>query len=279
MLEFAGVPYVYDKELRCYRVRPDAKFPILQLSRDEILEQATAATVAQARGLDTASDTQVVSNKLAATSNDEIAQLLSDAQNVMAALDLKLADHSKHHDALKTVQWSLIEGKQLAVKYYSPHKRDTFDLLLNPFRLCLNGQAWYLIACPADETQPKTYRVMRLRSVRMLDTTADVPGDFDLEAYFGNAWNVFRGETTYEVEIKFTEEAAELVAETTWHKTQQVRRHRDNSVTLTFTVDGLDEIVWWVLGWSGRATVVKPKELRQMVVDKLKQALELNNQQ
>ena len=45
---------------------------------------------------------------------------------------------------------------------------------------------------------------------------------------------------------------------------------------MVLTVDGLDEILWWVLGWSGRAKVRKPDELRQMVVDQLRQALDLN---
>jgi predicted DNA-binding transcriptional regulator YafY len=47
-------------------------------------------------------------------------------------------------------------------------------------------------------------------------------------------------------------------------------------VTLTFQVDGLNEILHWVLGWSGRARVVKPPELRALVVEQLRAALRLN---
>ncbi len=45
--------------------------------------------------------------------------------------------------------------------------------------------------------------------------------------------------------------AAYLVTETTWHHTQAVKRHEDGRVTLSFRVDGLDEIFRWVFGWSG----------------------------
>ena len=76
--------------------------------------------------------------------------------------------------------------------------------------------------------------------------------------------------------IRYTREAAVLVTETTWHHTQKVRRHKDGTATLTFLIDGLDEILWWVLGWSGRVCVVKPPELREMVVGQLRKALELN---
>ncbi len=64
--------------------------------------------------------------------------------------------------------------------------------------------------------------------------------------------------------------------ETVWHKTQRVQRQPDGGVRLMFTVDGLDEIVWWVLGWSGRAKVHAPEELRDMVVGRLQDALQLN---
>jgi proteasome accessory factor B len=66
------------------------------------------------------------------------------------------------------------------------------------------------------------------------------------------------------------------VTETTWHPTQKVQRHRDGGVTLQFRVDGLNEIVHWVLGWSGRATVIRPPELRRLVVEYLRKALGLN---
>ena len=73
---------------------------------------------------------------------------------------------------------------------------------------------------------------------------------------FGNAWSVYRGERSYDVEIRFSRDGAEIVTETIWHPTQQVRRHRGGGVTLTFRVDGLNEILYWVLGWSSRATVI-----------------------
>jgi hypothetical protein len=38
----------------------------------------------------------------------------------------------------------------------------------------------------------------------------------------------------------------------------------------------LEEIVWWVLGWSGTVEVVRPPELRGMVPEQLRRALAMN---
>jgi len=72
---------------------------------------------------------------------------------------------------------------------------------LHPYRLCLIKNAWYVVGRQDELDQPRTYRVARFKTLRMLDQAADVPDDFDIRAYFGNAWAVFRGDKTYDVEI------------------------------------------------------------------------------
>jgi len=66
------------------------------------------------------------------------------------------------------------------------------------------------------------------------------------------------------------------VIETTWHATQKIKQHPDGTAMLSFRVDGLDEILWWVLGWSGRVQVIKPVELSKMFVTQLQAALAAN---
>ncbi len=121
----------------------------------------------------------------------------------------------------------------------SPYEPRPVKLQLHPYRLCLIKNAWYVIGKPTDAAEPQTYRVARFKTVQMLDQPADVPEDFDLKECFGNAWAVFRGEESYDVEIWFTPEAAKVVTETIWHHTQKVKSHKDGSVTLSFHVDGL----------------------------------------
>ena len=113
--------------------------------------------------------------------------------------------------------------------------------------------------------------------MKLIDAKADRPDDFDLKAYFGNAWSVFRGAESYDVELRFLKDAAVQVTETVWHHTQKVQRHRDGSVTLCFQIDGLDEIIWWLLGWTGFVEVVKPNKLRRALVDQLQDGLSINS--
>jgi predicted DNA-binding transcriptional regulator YafY len=276
VLELLGVPYYYDKELSGYVVRPGWQFPTLPVSPDEALGLAISTTLSQAAGLDVATGNRDAARKMAARSSTETKDILRDAEHLIGVLDLKLADHSQHREIIKTLQWALINRHQVTGQYSSPYQEKAVKLSLHPIRMCLIRQAWYLIARPTDETEPCTYRIARFKSLRSVDQVAEIPDEFDLKEYFGNAWGVFRGSPTYHVQIEFTKDAAPLVTETKWHTTQQIKRHRDGRVMLSFTVDGLAEIVWWILGWSGRAKVIEPTELRNLVVEKLQAALQLN---
>jgi predicted DNA-binding transcriptional regulator YafY len=274
VLELAGVPWLFDKTRQGYTVRPDFQFPTLNLTEDEILGQATATVLTQAAGLDVSPGARPTTEKLAATS-DKAGRILREAQELIEVLDLKLADHRQHREFIRTVQWALLKRKQLIGLYASPYEPQPVKLTLHPYRLALVKACWYVIGRPADADQPRTFRVTRFKSLRMLDEPAQVPEDFDLRAYFGNAWAVYRGEKSYGVELLFTKDAADVVTETTWHHTQQVRRHEDGTVTLTYRVDGLNEIVRWVLGWARRVKVVHPKELRERVIAQHRLAIEM----
>lgn len=276
VLGLAGVRVEYDRAEQGYVLHGDYRFAVTGLTDDELLGQATAAALTSARGLDVGAGAVPTARKLGATAKDGARKLLEDAQRVTAVLDLGLADHDGHREAIRTIQLALVQKSALEGIYASPHRPGEKTVLLHPIRLCLVKQAWYLIARPDGTDHPVTYRVARFRSLRRLDLHSDVPEEFDLRAYFGDAWAVFRGKRSYDVELRFLPQAAPLVQETTWHHTQRTRRNDDGSVTLEFRVDGLEEIVWWVLGWSGTVEVVRPLELREMVAEKLRYALALN---
>lgn len=271
-LEVFGITPHYDKERDCYYVTNGSWFPTINVSPEEALGQATVVAITKASGLDVSVGSQPISRKLATKSNDTIAQILDDGEKLFLVGGLQLADHRYHREIIRTAQWALLKHRQLSGIYKSPYKSDPQHLELLPWRICLVKQAWYLIAVPAGASEPRTYRLARFENLSMLDSPAVPPDEFDLREYFGDAWTVYRGHTKYDVKIRFTREAADLVTETEWHHTQTTDWKNDGSVMLSFRVDGLEEIVHWVLGWSDRSKVLQPRELQQMVKDHLKRA-------
>ncbi len=272
-LELAGVPLYFSREENAYRVRADFRFPILHLDPDEALDQGTATAIADSVSLHLGRIASATTRKLLDTASEPIRRQMEDAARLVEVLDLKIAGDARQRETIRTVQRALVRGTMLAGEYRSPYESGPITLTIHPYRLALVHQAWYLIARPDGEPQPRTYRIVRFRSLKPLGRPAEVPADFDLRAYFGNAWSVYRGDTTHDIELRFNPEAAEPVLETTWHPTQQSQRHADGSATLTFRVDGLNEIIRWIVGWGERVRVIRPAELREQVIDHHRRAI------
>lgn len=277
VLEFAGVPWFYDQHDECYRVRPDYRFPSLMLTAEETLGQAIATAITRAPGLNIGLGAGPTTRRLAAASNADVQQILADAARLVEVFDLKLVDHSKHSEAIKTIQFALLKTQQVSGNYESPYESKSLKLTIHPYRLCLVKQAWYVVGNIDGEKEVKTFRVARFKSLRALERVASIPDDFDLRAYFGNAWSVYRGDKSYEIELRFEPLAGRIVTETIWHPTQKIKQNKDKTVSLFFKVDGLDEILHWILTWAGKVEVIKPIELRQMFVRNLEVALKMNS--
>jgi hypothetical protein len=60
--------------------------------------------------------------KIRATGREGAGTLLGDALRVMAVLDLKLADHEGHREAIRTIQLALVEKHALEGEYASPYR-------------------------------------------------------------------------------------------------------------------------------------------------------------
>lgn len=276
VLEFCGVPFYFSEEEQCYRVRSDYRFPTLMLTNEEALGQAVATAISKAPGLDIGLGASPTTTRLASKSKDETKQIIADAMSLVDVFDLKLADHSRHGEILKTIQLALLGSNQVTGIYESPFEDSPTKLTLHPYRLCLVKQAWYVIGHIEGESEPKTFRAARFKSLRQTEAIADRPKGFDLRKHFGNAWSVFRGAKSYDVELQFDASVAGVVLETNWHHTQTTKKHRDGSLTLKFTVDGLEEIQRWILGWTGKVKIVGPEELRTKIIGSLKKGVEMN---
>ncbi|MCX7411252.1 MAG: WYL domain-containing protein [Planctomycetales bacterium] len=275
VLKFAGIPYYREGDQQFVRVRSDFRFPVMTLTDDEVLGLSLAAAITKAPGLDVTAGAVPATRKLAAVSKEKTQELIDDAMRLVSVLDLKLVDHSRHHEAIRTIQLALLQGKQVSGLYESPYEPTPVRLKLHPYRLCLIKNAWYVIGTMADEKVPKTFRVARFKTLRMQTELATVPEDFDLRTYFGNAWAVFRGDQSYDIELKFKPTAAKVVTETIWHHTQKASTHKDGSLTLSFQVDGLNEILNWILSWAGQVRVQKPDELKALFVQTLEDAIQI----
>ena len=81
-----------------------------------------------------------------------------------------------------------------------------------------------------------------------------------------------------QVKLRFLPEVAASVAKIQWHSTQTTEFLEDGSVILRFHVDGLAEIVWWILSYGDKVRVLAPAALRDKVIEIAQKTISANQQ-
>ena len=168
--------------------------------------------------------------------------------------------------AWETATRALAERRCLSCVYESVHRPPPGgeEFLLEPLVVWWSQRAWYLLGRAAGASDARLFKLSRFATLRLTDTPAPEPAPDALEAFLGHAWRMIPG-PRHRVRVRFEPPFAETASDTLWHPTQAVEFHADGGATLRFEVDGLDEILWWVLGYGPGVVVEEPAELRERV--------------
>jgi predicted DNA-binding transcriptional regulator YafY len=273
VLRMAGVPVIRDEEFGeggSYRIRSDFFLPKANLTDQECLDLSVMARIAETRSLPLLQQAAQVRDKILQVLPAQQQDIIRDASMLFEVMSLGMADHSRCAKVMTEIQKALLTSRQIEAVYASPRQKRSKKIQLQPRRVFLAGQSWYLAAYDNDQARTKLYRLPRFHSVKVLEKPIALQDDWSLKEELGHAWTVFRGERDYHIEIDFNPDAAELVREVKWHPTQELFELPDGWVRFRATVSGLDEIKYWLLSWGPRAVVRKPVEL----IDEIRQLAE-----
>lgn len=269
MIQGAGIPYFFDEEKKSYRIRRDFFMPPVQLTLDESLaltalaehvgrtEQipfmsAAAKAIAKIRG------------QLPVAIRDEVEKISAHVAIQLAAANPpeQSADvYSRMQKALSTKTALLCEYDSINAGNEKPNGQ----FLLLPYALFFATRAWYVLGHHGGRNEVRCLKLNRFTRVTPTTQSYRIPRSFSLDGHIGNAWRMIRGKGSHDIELHFDAEFAETIADTHWHKTQQIEWQDDGSITFKCKVDGLDEIIWWILSMGPHCVVKSPAVLRDRV--------------
>lgn len=268
-LEGVGIPVRFDRSSGGYRLPPEFFLPPIQLSIDESLALAAlceqVAGAGQIAGLEPAWRALTkLTAALPAAVRDELSERRGDLRLQLAASE----DPLSSADVFERVRAAIADRTVLDCLYEAADAEgqpERFDF--HPYTLLFSVRAWYAVGHHAARGSLRTLKLSRFAALRPTDRTFSIPDNFSLESYLGNAWRMIRGETTYAVELEFDADVAAGIGETRWHATQEIEPRPDGSILMRCTVDGLDEIVWWVLSMGPSCRVLRPAALAERVAE------------
>ena len=186
------------------------------------------------------------------------------------------ADIGKGHtDSLQSILDAILYRRVVTMQYQSPMVPGCIETSLHPYTV-LFGRSWYVVGFSTLYREVRTFKISRIKMIKSTSETFTMPATFSLSEYLGNAWNLIPEKGPDEdVIIRFSTKVAQNAAEIRWHKTQEIRWLENGQVELRFKVSGLNEILWWVLGYGAEAEVIHPQRLREMIADHVKRLSEM----
>ncbi|WP_353565993.1 helix-turn-helix transcriptional regulator [Haloferula sargassicola] len=266
------LPLEYDEQGHGYRYTGDVSdFPQFEIGEEEIAAMFLARTALESiRGTELADKLRVAFGRLASALGERIDLRWDD---VDAAFSRKVPEVRGHDvrrfgqlaDAVVRQRIVSFHYRKLAAEKAEPRK-------VRPLHLGEVEGGWYLIAHDPDRAALRTFALIRMTRLRVLEERFGRPAGFDGPAYLAKSFGVWGGDDPQVVKVRLEGYAARLAQERRWHPTQEIEVLDGDGgrVEVRFEVGSLPEVVRWVLSFGSRAKVLEPAALRAMVADEVR---------
>ncbi|MBC7361204.1 MAG: WYL domain-containing protein [Candidatus Aminicenantes bacterium] len=259
-----------------YYFRSIPRLPTLSYSFSEALALLLAARVGQTLpGIDSSELSSAIA-RLESLFPKETIPLLK-------AVTEDIPEYSESKDRLKKLTLlhrALAEKKQVKIVYRTASRGNISSTrLVEPYRIIPYLKTWQLVAFCHSRKEIREFNIDRIEKAEILDSTYEIPPDFDLDSFFGHIWGVYRqsSKPAEEVELEFEPEAGLWVAEGVWHKSQKLYFEDNGRVRLKLFISISPDFICWLLHFGWRVKVLKPEWLKEKVKEELIMALKTIN--
>jgi len=146
---------------------------------------------------------------------------------------------------------------------------------VTPFGL-LFGRANYLVGAEGGGTEPRTWRLDRIRDIKLSPTPGTRPEGFTLQAFVTRSFGIYQ-DGVEEVRLRILPHGAEEALGWRFHPTQTLERQPDGSVLATFQAGGMRELAWHLFTWGDKVEILSPERLKTVMREELAVAVRAHN--
>ena len=175
----------------------------------------------------------------------------------------------------ETVQQALTGAKQLIALYTPMHDQQQKTYTLNPLGLVQRGHISYLVATVADYTDILLFALHRFADLQLSASKAKIPADFVLADYVTQGAMQFGSGKPIILEARVAPYLSRILTEAPIAADMTLTLMPDSWYQLTATVFDGWQLQWWILSHSRAIEVLAPAELRQDIIEKIRDAAAL----
>jgi proteasome accessory factor B len=175
---------------------------------------------------------------------------------------------------MEAVTKALNERRIISVRYYTGYSGVESDREIDVYHIRNYHGDWYIVGYCHREKELRIFAVSRIRKIKLTNRYFEVPEDFDVKEFFKGSFGIYESKKNYKIKLKIMNESVRYIQEKEWHSSQKIKKMKDGSIVMELSLNSLAEIFVWVLALGADCKVLEPKELREMVVEEMKKAVQ-----
>lgn len=266
MRDRLGAPLAYDPQIKGYSLEDKSyELPPIWFKEDELLALCLALRLAS-----TLPDPRLKNsmynllNKFLTFRFLDYAPSLTEIKKKVSVKNV--AYYKVDETTFQRVLNALFRELPLKISYYTPHKNEITQRVIQPLHLLCYMGSWHLIAFCTLKNELRDFALSRFKSMEALSRPVKLPKNLPpIKKYIRKTFGLMQGEETVEVCLKFAPDISNWIAEQIWFSGQEVCADDDGSICLKFPVADFGEIKREILKYGASVEVVSPKELREEV--------------
>ncbi|QXM05374.1 helix-turn-helix transcriptional regulator [Crassaminicella indica] len=163
--------------------------------------------------------------------------------------------------------------QKIKIKYFSVNSKTTSVRIIHPYNVYYydtNGD-FYLVGYCEKRKEKRDFKIKRIKNIEILEERFKSPV-FDFSKYTKGCYGLHRGEVMH-IKLKISYPFNVFVKEDPVVENQIIQELNDNEIIFEGDMSGEDEIITWILSMGKCAKVLEPVELREKVIQKIKESL------
>lgn len=174
---------------------------------------------------------------------------------------------------LRKVRQAIIDRRTLrmcyAKRFPSQDEPELTERDVDPYAIARLASSWFLLGFCHLRNDIRIFRLDRIEEMAVLNRTFERPENYEPQ------WNVSSARRQIVVKVLFDYEIARWVRETYPYPYSMVDEQESaDGLLVTFRIERDGEILQWLLGWGGKARVLEPESLRNMLIDEARGLLQ-----
>lgn len=170
------------------------------------------------------------------------------------------------------VRDSILSGVEIEFTYHKEKRRNgkmvgKSKRRVQPYGI-MTGHRHYLLGVEGGQEQVelKKFAFPRISGVKKTTNYFEKDAAISIGDYSIQSFGIYmEEEAPFDVEWKFSRDAAPTAKEFKFHPSQQFIENEDGSLTVKFRAGGLQEMAWHLCLWGNKVEILAPKQLQKML--------------